>query len=461
MHDLALAGFLAAFLALGLRRPFLFVLAYVYVDIVSPQRLSYYLLNAVPVSLICVVLAVLGWAVADDKTGTRIAPRQILILLLLLWAGWTTLNADFPVEALDKWSWVWKALAFAIFLPLTLRTRLRIEALLLVMILSAASIVIVGGIKTLFSGGGYGALNLMVDNNSGLYEGSIISTVAIAIIPIILFLARFGTIYPPDWRVRLFAGALAFACLLIPIGTQARTGLICIGLLALLGIRVARRRLLCLALLAGGVALAMPLLPAGYTQRMDTIAGYRADSSASTRLAVWRWTWAYAKAHPLGGGFEAYRQNHIRFETVATEGDATNQSVQATAESDRARAYHSSYFEMLGEQGFPGLAMWLLLNIGGVVRMEIVRRRYRGAGEERDRWIAPLATALQAANLIYMAGSLFVGIAFQPFIYMLIGCQIGFDTYLARRRRGERFVPIGGGARGQAGWAARARRAGA
>ena len=64
-------------------------------------------------------------------------------------AGTTTLNADFPVDALDKWDWVWKALVFAVFLPFTLRTRLRIEALLLFMILSAASIIIVGGIKTL------------------------------------------------------------------------------------------------------------------------------------------------------------------------------------------------------------------------------------------------------------------------------------------------------------------------
>ena len=42
----------------------------------------------------------------------------------------------------------------------------------------------------------------MVDNNSGLYEGSTISTVAIALIPLILWLARFGTIFPPDWRVQ-------------------------------------------------------------------------------------------------------------------------------------------------------------------------------------------------------------------------------------------------------------------
>src|SRR3546814_10589214 len=88
--------------------PFLFILVYVYVDVVSPQRLSYFLLNAVPISLIAVVLAVAGWAVADDKRDVRLAPRQFLILLLLIYCWLTTLGADFPKEALDKWDWVWK-----------------------------------------------------------------------------------------------------------------------------------------------------------------------------------------------------------------------------------------------------------------------------------------------------------------------------------------------------------------
>src|SRR3546814_12769427 len=83
MHDLAFVGFLAALIAAGFRKPFLFILVYVYIDVVSPQRLSYFLLNAVPISLIAVVLAVAGWAVADDKRDVRLAPRQFLILLLL------------------------------------------------------------------------------------------------------------------------------------------------------------------------------------------------------------------------------------------------------------------------------------------------------------------------------------------------------------------------------------------
>src|SRR6185503_17598417 len=226
MRDLAFVAFLAGLLAFGIRRPFLFVLAYVYVDTVSPQRLSYILLNSIPLSLIVALLAMGGWAIADRKYQMSFSVRQGLLLVLLAYAGVTTLYADFPVDAAEKWDWAWKTIVFAVFLPFTLRTRLRIEAALLFLTLSAAAIIIVGGIKTLLSGGGYGVLNLMVDNNSGLYESSTISTVAIALIPIILWFTRFGTVFPPDWRVKSFAAALILACLLIPIGTEARTGLV-------------------------------------------------------------------------------------------------------------------------------------------------------------------------------------------------------------------------------------------
>ena len=441
MRDLAFIAFLGALFGLGFRRPFLFVLTYVYIDIVSPQRLTYLLLNSVPISLIAVALAVGSWLLFDDKRDVRLAPRQGLILLLLIYCGATTLTADFPVDAVGKWEWVWKALAFAIFLPLTLRTKLRIEALLLFMILSASSIVIVGGIKTLASGGGYGELNLMVSNNSGLYEGSIISTVAICIIPLILWFARHGTIFKPDWRVKIFCYALVFACLLIPVGTSARTGLLCIGLLALLMLRDAKRRFLYLALMAAAPVVAYPFLPPSFLARMDTIRTYKGDSSASTRVAVWQWTIDYAKSHPFGGGFEAYRGNHVRYDIIVVEGDKNNQVIKRALEVDKSRAYHSSYFEMLGEQGYPGLALWLLINLIGVVRMEVLRWRYlRGPAE--TLWAGQLASGLQMAHLIYMLGGAFVGIAFQPFVYMLVGAQIGLDTYLARKREEAAWQPF-------------------
>ena len=442
MRDLVFVAFLLAVFGMGIRKPFLFVLVYAYIDIVSPQRLTYLLLNSVPISLIAVGLSVLGWLAIDDKRDVRVAPRQLMIVLLLAYCFYTTRNADFKVEALDKWDWVWKALAFAAFLPLTLRTKLRIESLLLFMILSAASIIIVGGIKTLGSGGGYGELNLMVANNSGLYEGSTISTVAIAIIPLIVWFMRFGTIFPPDWKVKGFCAALIFACLLIPIGTSTRTGLLCIGLVALLMLRDTRRKFVYLAALGCLGLVAVPFLPSAFTERMGTIKTYKADASASTRLAVWQWTMDYAKTHPMGGGFEAYRQNHIRYEKVAVESDGAGQAtVGRSLEVDKARAYHSAYFEMLGEQGYPGLALWLTINLLGIFRMEVLRQRYRKP-EPGQEWVAPLASALQTAHIVYMLGATFIAIAFQPFVYMLIGAQIGLDTYMARKREEASWRPL-------------------
>ena len=440
MRDLAFIAFLLAFFGMGFRRPFLLVLVYVYIDIVSPQRLTYLLLNTIPISLIAVALAVGGWVLADNKRDTRVGARSILIVVLMLYCWATTLAADFPVEALEKWDWVWKALIFAAFLPLTLRTRLRIEALLVFMVLSASSIIIVGGIKTIASGGGgYGQLNLMVDNKSGLYEGSTISTVAIAIIPVIFWFMGYGTIFKRDWRLKGFCLALVFACLLIPVGTSTRTGLLCIGLLALLSLRAVKRKGLYLAAIAALGVAAVPFLPSTFTNRMNTIKTYQADESASTRLAVWKWTIDYAKDHPFGGGFNAFLGNRIRYDLKTAEGGAITGGTKV--EVDKARAYHSAYFEMLGEQGYPGLALWLAINLIGIVRMEVLRRRYRDPDDELA-WAGPLAAALQSAHVVYLLGATFIAIAFQPFIYMLIGAQIGLDTYLGRKRSEQTFRPM-------------------
>ena len=435
MHDLIFIAFLGALFAMGLRRPFLLIPLYVYIDVVSPQRLTYYLLNTVPISLIAVVAAVGGWALADDKTGLKVAPRQLLIVVLIGYMGLTTLAADFPVDAQDKWEWVWKSLAFGAFLPLTLRTRLRIEALLLFMLLSAATIIVVGGIKTVLThGGGYGELDLMVNNNSGMYEGSTISMAAIAIIPIIWWFTRYGTIFRPDWRVKVFALALSGACLLIPIGTSTRTGFLCIGLIAVLELRTVKRKALYIAGLAALGLVAVPFLPSAFTDRMSTIKTYQADESASTRIAVWGWTLDYVKAHPFGGGFYAFKGNKLRYELKAEDGKGGTAAAPERVTTDEARAWHSSYFEMLGEQGYPGLLLWLTIQVIGLVRMEMLRRRFRDP-EVPLHWAGSLAGALQSAQLVYLLGSGFVGIASNPFIYMLIGAQIGLDTYVAKQAR--------------------------
>jgi O-antigen ligase len=208
-------------------------------------------------------------------------------------------------------------------------------------------------------------------------------------------------------------------------------------LLAILMLRDVKRRLLYIGMLAVAGMAIVPLLPSSYTQRMNTIRSYQGDESASTRLAVWKWTLGYVASNPFGGGFDAYLQNSFRYDLTVVEGSAHDRKVQQKVTTDRARAYHSSYFEMLGEQGWPGLFLWLGINIAGLLRMESLRRRYRSA-DDPLHWGGRLAGALQHGHLIYLLGAAFVGIAYNPFLYQLMAAEIGLDTYLSRRSRESR-----------------------
>jgi O-antigen ligase len=124
-------------------------------------------------------------------------------------------------------------------------------------------------------------------------------------------------------------------------------------------------------------------------------------------------------------------------ETVDVTSVGGVQKVTTRQQVDEGRAWHSAFFEMLGEQGYPGLLLFLLIHGTGLVRMEIIRRRYRGA-EGDKAWIAPLATALQHFQIVYLVGAMFVAIAFTPFIFLMIAAQIGFDVLVRRREQAER-----------------------
>ncbi|MEM7666782.1 MAG: DUF5935 domain-containing protein [Pseudomonadota bacterium] len=432
MLDLIFLSFIGYVLLLGLRRPFLWVLLYVYIDIIAPQRIGYAIIQSIPISFVAFGAAFGGWLLLDRKEGGRFSLRQGLMLALLVYCWWTTGNADFPVEAQTKWEWVWKALFFAIFLPFTLTTRARLEGLALVMVLSIATIVIGTGMKTVLGGGGYENLKFFVNDNSGIYESSTLATVAIALTPMIAWFTRYGTIFKPHWAVTTFAVLLIFACLIVPIGTEARTGLVCIAVLGVLVLRYVKRRVMFIAAGAALGLVALPFLPQSYYERMATIAQPGGDESASTRVAVWGWTLDYASKNPFGGGFDAYRGNSFAYEMPVTEEVGNTTAVEYREVVDEGRAYHSALFELLGEQGYPGLAIWLLLQGLGVWQMERIYRRWRHKQNEEEAWIAPFATSLLLASLVYIVGALFQGIAYQPVMLMIIGLQIGLNTYCKR-----------------------------
>ena len=226
------------------------------------------------------------------------------------------------------------------------------------------------------------------------------------------------------------------------VGTGARTGLVCIAVFGVLLMRQVKYRFLIAGLGAVAVVAATPFLPQEYKERMETITGFRSDESASTRIEVWKWTYHYVLANPTGGGFDAYRGNSFTYEIPDVEGEGNNRRVTYREITDQARAYHSSYFEVLGEQGWLGLFLWLSLQVLGLYQMERIRWREGKKRPDRDIFMFDLATALQHAQIIFLVGALFVGIAFQSFVFILLAFQAALWSQWRQKRRGFEPSPV-------------------
>src|SRR5207248_7664468 len=93
--------------------------------------------------------------------------------------------------------------------------------------------------------------------------------------------------------------------------------------------------------------------------RMETISNYDIESSAASRIAVWKWTWAMASEHPyVGGGFGVF---------ILNAGSIPGRSGWLEA--------HNIFFSSLGKHGFIGLGLFCLLIYSIYRSCSVVQKR--------------------------------------------------------------------------------------
>lgn len=405
------------FLCAGLVAPFALGLGYVWVDTFTPQHVAYSMLSEIPVSQVMGVATLVAYLAVDRKSPPRLNAITVLTLLMAAWVTFTTFNHPVaPEQALTKWDWAVKTILFSAFMPALFRSRVQIEAFLLVYIFSLMGELLPFAGKTLLTGGRYGTSFGLIAGNTGFVEGSHLTTVAMLIVPLLLMLRRYGVILPRTRFFSLMFLGLAFLCFPAAVGTYERTALVGMAIVLIgLWLRL-RRRALVGALGAIFVALTLAYgisVNSPWTQRMMTVTTYNQDTSAFGRLMVWRWTLDFVKDHPLGGGFNAYV-----IDTIVIPGttDSPDPLVQ------HGRAFHSVYFEMLGEHGWPGLALFLALYLASFLTLRSAARQARELpGME---WCRELALALQISLIVPFACGAFIGIAFQPENYYLFALSV-------------------------------------
>ncbi len=438
LRGLACGLMYMAFLLLGTTAPFAFTLGYVWVDAFVPQDIGSAALGAVPVALVMGAAAIIFYMLADRRAPPRMRWTTIITVMMAAWCSVTILWAVAPHAAvMEKWSWAFKTVLFSAFIPYVIRSRVQIEAFILVFIFSSLIQILPIGVKQMVSGGYYGDGRGIVSGNSGLSESSTLAGVCLMLLPWALWVGRHALMVPMP-RLRRAGGiGLAVMYLVTSVGTFARTGLVGMAVLGVLMFLESRRKLITIAALIPVVVGLAFYAPKSWTARMDTIAHYQHNSSAMVRIEVWKWTLEFAVTHPLGGGFNSYYVNVIHLPSL---------DPGKPAMTEHGRAFHNSYIEVLGEQGFPGLAMFLTLVVGTWVSLKRTARRCRGNPDLL--WCEDLAKSLSIGLAVLVPCSMFVGIGFQPFYWYNFALGACLSEY-ARRATAQAAVaprPIGAAA---------------
>lgn len=396
---------------LGLVAPFVSGLGYLWVDLVRPQEVSYSILKSIPVSLIMFMCTMSLYVLLDRKEIPRLNGGMLLLLMFGIWISITTLWAEMQVDAIRKWDWAVKGVGFGFFLPFLFRSRVQIESVLAVINFSAATLYISYGGVTILTGGGYGNLTRA---NHGIAESSTLSMICILLIPINMYFYKHSLIFKDNVITKCLFIGLILLCTATMIGTFARTGLISgFVLVCLLFLQLKSKRFLYLILVSVAVGGVYTLAPEAWFSRMNTMGGgtEELDSSALGRLAIWAWTLDYVAQHPFGGGFDIYRLSSGEYFGIVLHG----------------KAFHSAYFEVLGEHGYVGIVIYGMIYFWVLATLRRIRSSVKG--QKKYEWLYALSNYMTMCFLIYAAGSSFIGIAFQPVFYYFVGLTVCLKQY--------------------------------
>lgn len=402
MRDLVLTGLIFGLLPFVFKRPWLGVLLWTWIGMMSPHRLTWDFAYSMPFAAIVGVVTLLAFLFSKEPKRYPVTPVTVTLILLVLWMNVSFVFAINPSShPYLQWDKVMKIQLFIAVTMMVMNSAERIRWLVWVATMSIAFFGIKGGIFTLTSGGGSMVLGPAGSFIEGNTEISLAITVAM---PMMFFLLMQST---NRW-VRLGLGLGMALCAVAVIGSYSRGGLLAIAAMGVFLWLKSRNKVV----IGIGILLLVPLLlgvmPEKWFDKMSTIGTYEQDTSAMGRINAWHFAFNLAKARPLtGGGFGAFTDEAF--------------AVWAPNPTDVHDA-HSIWFQMLGEQGFVGLALFLMLwLLGWSLAGSIIK-----SCKKRDdlRWAADLAAMIQVSFVGYWVGGSFLGLAYWDMPYVLLSILV-------------------------------------
>lgn len=397
MRDIALALVIFSILPFVFSRPHFGLYLYSWLSYMNPHRLAYGFAYTFPWAYITAIVTLLGLFFSKEPKRMPWTRELTVLTLLLLWMVVTSSFAFFPQLAWPQMEKVAKIMLMIFLTPLVINTRERLHYLIWVIVLSFAFYGVKGGIFTILHGGVH-----RVQGPTGTFIGGN-NEMALALLMTIP-LIRYLQLTEKNTLVRLGLMMGMILTALAAIGSQSRGALVGAAVMGFLFWLKSRNKFFSAILIVAAVGLVAAIMPASWYERMYTIETYQEDSSAQGRINAWWTAWNVALARPLvGGGFEMFQAP--TFAAFAPE-------------PENVHDVHSIYFEILGEHGFVGFGLWLLLGFLAWRTGSWVIKRVKRKPDQK--WASDLASMVQVSMVAYLASGAFLGLAYFDLYYHLL-----------------------------------------
>jgi probable O-glycosylation ligase (exosortase A-associated) len=409
MRDAIVFAVIFGLLPFVFKRPAIGIMLFTWVSLMNPHRLTYGAAYNFPFAMVIGLVTLAALFARRDPKRLPITPLTVMLILFMAWMTLTSFAAFEPDRAWTEWNRVMKTLFFVLVSMAALNNEKETKLFAAVVTLSLAFYGFKGGLFTIMSGGSSRVLGpdgtYITDNND-------LALALLTTVPLVWYLHLQAS---QRWLKLALAG-LALLTVASVIGSYSRGALLggaaMLGLLWLKSGNKARTGLALLLLLP----LVFVVMPEEWFGRMESINDYKEDGSALGRLNSWNFAFNVAKDNLMGGGFLTFTPKVF--------------ALYAPNPTD-VHAPHSIYFQVLGEHGFIGLAIFLsILFLGWRTGARIITF----CKDKPDlQWARNLAAMCQVSLVGYAVGGAFLSLAYFDLLYDILIIVVLLEKVLLKK----------------------------
>ncbi len=410
MRDIVLLAIVIPAFVLALRRPWIGVILWTWLSIMNPHRYTWGIAYSAPLAAAAAGCTLIGLLMTKDRASPfKGAPVNWLFAFM----AWMTLSWLFGVNVegdYEQWKKVMKIDVMLLVALMLLHSKQHILALVSVCAASLALLGAKGGIYTLASGGGgrvWGPPGSFISDNNEFALALVMT------IPLLRFL-QLQVQKPLAKRLLLVTMVL---CAVSALGSQSRGAMLAISAMAVTMWWRGKGNKFQVGVLVAIVAITLvAFMPDEWSNRMSTIQTYEEDGSAMGRINAWWAAWNMAQHYPFGVGFKP----------------ATGELFALFAPNPGdVKAAHSIYFQVLGNHGFAGLALFLGIWVSSW-RVAGWLRAQKGvlAG---NQWTVDLGAMCQVSLIGYLVGGAFLSLSYFDLPYNIMAMLVLTRVWVAKQ----------------------------